>query len=598
MDIEGIVKKLKKYDKAYHTMGKPLVSDDEYDLLKQNLEDIDPDNKYLTESIGAPPINKMKKTLPYPLASLDKKKDSKQIEKWISKYPNGPYTLSDKLDGISALYLPKSNQLFTRGDGLIGSDISHILKYIQHIPTQVTNDVIAVRGELLISKDDWQKIKSVGSNARNVVAGLANAKSPNIEILKHVQFIAYSLLEPVIEHNKSLKMLEKAEFKTVFFEISQNINVETLSEFLIKRKNNSEFEVDGIVASDSSIPYQNNTNKNPEFAFAFKSIITQKSAEVIVKNIVWNVSKDGLYKPTIEFDPVVIDNVVIKKTTGFNAAYIRDNNIGLASRLIIIRSGDVIPYIKEVKTSGTKNLFPEKYVWDENGIDILSETTDNTKVILHFMKTLEIKHVAQGTIQKLYEAGFDTIIKFVNITKDEIMKIDGFQSKSADNIIESLKNISKAPIEKIMAGTNIFGRGLGIKKLKSIIDKFPDIITKKYSIQDIQSVDGIGSISAQHFLSHIDEFIIFWNDLNIPMPINTNDNKRIDKTIVFTGFRDKNLQSQIENLGGVVSDTVTNKTKLVIAKSIEDSTKIQKAKKLDIPIILKDDFEIEKFMTL
>jgi NAD-dependent DNA ligase len=597
MDIEGIVKKLKKYDKAYHTMGKPLVSDDEYDLLKQNLEDIDPDNKYLTESIGAP-INKMKKTLPYPLASLDKKKDSKQIEKWISKYPNGPYTLSDKLDGISALYLPKSNQLFTRGDGLIGSDISHILKYIQHIPTQVTNDVIAVRGELLISKDDWQKIKSVGSNARNVVAGLANAKSPNIEILKHVQFIAYSLLEPVIEHNKSFKMLEKAEFKTVFFEISQNINVETLSEFLIKRKNNSEFEVDGIVASDSSIPYQNNTNKNPEFAFAFKSIITQKSAEVIVKNIVWNVSKDGLYKPTIEFDPVVIDNVVIKKTTGFNAAYIRDNNIGLASRLIIIRSGDVIPYIKEVKTSGTKNLFPEKYVWDENGIDILSETTDNTKVILHFMKTLEIKHVAQGTIQKLYEAGFDTIIKFVNITKDEIMKIDGFQSKSADNIIESLKNISKAPIEKIMAGTNIFGRGLGIKKLKSIIDKFPDIITKKYSIQDIQSVDGIGSISAQHFLSHIDEFIIFWNDLNIPMPINTNDNKRIDKTIVFTGFRDKNLQSQIENLGGVVSDTVTNKTKLVIAKSIEDSTKIQKAKKLDIPIILKDDFEIEKFMTL
>lgn len=597
MDIEGIVKKLKKYDKAYHTMGKPLVSDDEYDLLKQNLEDIDPDNKYLTESIGAP-INKIKKTLPYPLASLDKKKDSKQIEKWISKYPNGPYTLSDKLDGISALYLPKSNQLFTRGDGLIGSDISHILKYIQHIPTQVTNDVIAVRGELLISKDDWQKIKSVGSNARNVVAGLANAKSPNIEILKHVQFIAYSLLEPVIEHNKSLKMLEKAEFKTVFFEISQNINVETLSEFLIKRKNNSEFEVDGIVASDSSIPYQNNTNKNPEFAFAFKSILTQKSAEVIVKNIVWNVSKDGLYKPTIEFDPVVIDNVVIKKTTGFNAAYIRDNNIGLASRLIIIRSGDVIPYIKEVKTSGTKNLFPEKYVWDENGIDILSETTDNTKVILHFMKTLEIKHVAQGTIQKLYEAGFDTIIKFVNITKDEIMKIDGFQSKSADNIIESLKNISKAPIEKIMAGSNIFGRGLGIKKLKSIIDKFPDIITKKYSIQDIQSVDGIGSISAQHFLSHIDEFIIFWNDLNIPMPINTNDNKRIDKTIVFTGFRDKNLQSQIENLGGVVSDTVTNKTKLVITKSIEDSAKIQKAKKLDIPIILKDDFEIEKFMTL
>ena len=124
----------------------------------------------------------------------------------------------------------------------------------------------------------------------------------------------------------------------------------------------------------------NNKNKNPEFAFAFKSIITQNCAEVIVKNIVWNVSKDGLYKPTIEFDPVVIDNVVIKKTTGFNAAYIRDNKIGLASRLIIIRSGDVIPYIKEVKTIGTKNLFPEQYVWDENNIDILSKPNDNQKV--------------------------------------------------------------------------------------------------------------------------------------------------------------------------------------------------------------------------
>ena len=216
----------------------------------------------------------------------------------------------------------------------------------------------------MISKNDWQKIKSVGSNARNVVAGLANAKSPNIEILKHVQFIAYSILEPVNEHNESLTILKKAKFKTVYYEISQNINVETLSEFLIKRRNNSEFEVDGIVVTDSSMPYTNNTNKNPEFAFAFKSIITQNCAEVIVKNIVWNVSKDGLYKPTIEFDPVVIDNVVIKKTTGFNAAYIRDNKIGLASRLIIIRSGDVIPYIKEVKTIGTKNLFPEQYVWD------------------------------------------------------------------------------------------------------------------------------------------------------------------------------------------------------------------------------------------
>lgn len=597
MDVQCIVRKLKKYDKAYHIIGKPLVSDDEYDLLKKNLEDIDPDNKYLKESIGAP-INKMKKTLPYPLASLDKKKENKQIEKWISKYQNGPYTLSDKLDGISALYLPKSNELLTRGDGLIGSDISHILKYIQHIPAEATNDVIAVRGELLISKDDWQKIKSVGSNARNVVAGLANAKSPNIEILKHVQFIAYSILEPVNEHNESLTILKKAKFKTVYYEISQNINVETLSEFLIKRRNNSEFEVDGIVVTDSSMPYTNNTNKNPEFAFAFKSIITQNCAEVIVKNIVWNVSKDGLYKPTIEFDPVVIDNVVIKKTTGFNAAYIRDNKIGLASRLIIIRSGDVIPYIKEVKTIGTKNLFPEQYVWDENNIDILSKTNDNQKVkiILHFMKTLEIKHVAEGTIQKIYDAGFDTILKFISITKDDIMKIDGFQSKSADNIIESLKNISKAPIEKIMAGTNIFGRGLGIKKLKSIIDKFPDIITKIYSIEDIQSVDGIGSISAQHFLSHIDEFIIFWNELNIP--INTNDIKRIDKVVVFTGFRDKNLQTQIENAGGVVSDTVTNKTKLVIAKSIDDSIKIQKARKLNITIILKDDFEIEKFMTL
>lgn len=608
---KNIVKILEECDKAFFNTDETLLTDDIYDIVKSYLVKLNPQNPYL-KKVGAD-ISFNKEKLPYYMGSLDKIKDNtKEVDKWKGKY-QGNYIISEKLDGISCLliYSKGETKMLTRGNGEYGQNITHILPYI-NLNVSSINQEIAIRGELIISRKNWEKISHMGANARNVVAGSIHSKKLNTEILKHIDFIAYDVLNPRKKLSESFDIL-KNKIPVVKHIQTSELNIDLLSTTLQKWRKDSNYEIDGIVIYHNEV-HKIISGKNPKYAFAFKTIITQESAEVIVTDVEWNISKHRYLKPLVKFNEIVLSGVKIKQATGFNASYIKTNNIGPGSRIVIVRSGDVIPHIVQVlkPSSSGKPKMPEiPFIWNETNIDIILANDEKNReqdiqVFTSFMKTLEIEGVKEGVICKLYDAGYDDLKKIINISVEDLLKIDGFQQKSAEKIVQSLKMIHKTDCNKLMSASNAFGRGFGEKKLKLITDKYPFIINNKkkgleLTINDIIEIKGVAEITAKQFIENLSKFYEFIEELKIKCDMSENKEEKLinnkldifkDKKIVFSGFRNKDYEELLTLAGAKITTTISKSTDYLIIKDNEEtSTKINKATEQGVKIISKSEFE-------
>jgi DNA ligase (NAD+) len=633
IDSKKLEKILRDLSLIYYNTGESLLSDEIFDYLKDHLEKIDPTNDFLNE-VGAPVESKDKVKLPYPMGSLDKIKPSTQeLDKWKIDY-KGPYVISDKLDGISAqLYITKDKaQLFTRGDGDYGQDISYLIKYLIDMnkleKIQKNSKIpISIRGELIISKKNFEKVKDKFKNARNAVAGFVNAKKVDKTLSKLVEFIGYTVINPELKADDQMKYLKAfeplkkvVEHKIYTFDKLTN---DILSKYLEDRRNSSEFEVDGIVVYDSSRIYEHSSG-NPEHGFAFKTILSDQFAEALVVDVIWEASMDGYLKPKVQINPINLVGVTITYATAFHAKFIEDNKLGPGAVIKLIRSGDVIPHILEVlkpSTSGKPKMPNSEYIWDKNHVNILiknmnkSEYTDTIKAkkMDYFFSVLDVKYISLGILTKLVESGYDNIIKILKSDRNELSKIDGLGKKNIDKIFDNIDEVMESvTLEKIMAGSHVFGTGIGERKIKQIIREIPNILdikTKKELKEAVLELEGFSDITADKFVDNLDKFKIFYKQLKEIYDLdyieeelkekeeNNDENKDLfkDQKIVFTGFRDNNLEDIIEIMGGKVSTSVSSKTTLVVyADNEENSSKLEKAKKLEIKVISKSEF-IKKY---
>jgi len=586
--------------------GSPIFTDEIFDIIKDYLQKKNPKHPVL-EQIGAETYGE-KVELPYFMGSLDKVRENEAaLDKWKTKY-TGASIVSDKLDGNSALLVVKDSKykLYSRGDGAIGQDISHLIPYLKNIPKGLTS--IAVRGELIISKENWLKNKK-GANARNAVAGVMHSKKPDRELVSVVDFVAYEQIEPRVKVSTALDSLKRLKFSVVYSEEirSKDLTMENLSTILIKRRKDSEYEVDGIVIYHNA-EYSIVRGKNPDYAFAFKSILTHEEAEVTIKEVEWNASKDGYLKPILKFDPVILAGASIQKATGFNAQFIEKNLIGPGSRLIIIRSGDVIPHVHKIlsKSSSNKPSMPDvEYEWNDTHVDILLKDKSNDadvmiKRMIYFAKTLEMKGVGPGIVERLHSNGINTFKKFINVKVEELLKIEGFQKKSAEKVVSEIHEaVSRANCLTFMVASNLFGRSIAEKKLKLIIDKFPKIIEGyKPTEAELSKVEGVGLVTAKQFLEGLPDFFEFMRELNrdcepivVEKKVLSTKKSLEGLVVVFTGIRVKELEEEIEARNGKVGSSVSSKTKILVAKDPSEETgKVKTAKELKIPVLTVEEF--------
>lgn len=599
-------------DKYYNTGDTSEFTDEQYDILKEIIIKNDKKQKSKVGEKIREDDNRVK--LPYWLGSIDKikREEINKLENWLKKNKSDEYIVESKLDGISCLLMCKNGiiNLYTRGDGEIGADITHLTKYLKNIP--VLKEDIAIRGELIMKKNVFkEKYKNKFANARNMVSGLVNSKSLK-EGYEDINLISYEIIYKGKVQEKQSIQIEK--LKKMGFEVVKNIKInlielENLEEILFNFLSIEEYEIDGIIVQ-SNKEYIRNEKDNPKYAFAFKMTIDSNLVEAEVEEVQWNVSKHKLLKPRIKIKPVNLNGVTITYTSGFNAKYIIEKSIGKGSIIKLTRSGDVIPFIVDVIKSSKEPQMPDvSYKWNENNVDIIIEddkdNISDIKMISSFFSHMSIKNVSDATVEKIYNEGYNSILKILEAKKEDFEKIDGFQKKLAEkvytNIHNGLQNVTK---DLLLGSACIFGEGIGRRKLKVLFDNFPEILESKLNEKDmeerIMKIEGFSEKTvekivnnienAKEFLSKIDRYVTYEKKKSIIC------DKLKDITVLFSGFRNAELEKEIINKGGKMITTVSKNLKVLIVKDKDgSSSKIEKAKKLDIDILYEDEF-IKKYL--
>jgi DNA ligase (NAD+) len=601
---------------AYYN-NSPLLTDNEYDIVKEYTERKFPENQ-VVKQIGAP-VEKNKVTLPYEMPSMDKiKPDTNALPNWLTKY-KGPYVLSCKLDGVSGMYSTEGDKakLYTRGDGKVGQDITHLLKVL-NLPKEKG---MVVRGEFIIPKKVFEeKYKSEFANPRNMVAGIVNSKTIDAKA-SDLHFVAYEVIQPPLKPSEQMKKLISLNHEVVRNQTVSELSNEYLSSLLLDWRKNYEYEIDGVIVTNDEV-YPRKSG-NPDHAFAFKMVMTDQVAEAKVVDVIWTPSKSGYLKPRVRIEPIQLGGVTIEYATGFNGKFIEDNKIGIGAVIELIRSGDVIPYIKSVTTPAEKTKMPDiPYIWTDTHVDIMLENAeeDDTvreKNITAFFVGIGVDGLSTGNVKRLIKAGHDTVPKIVRMQKADFEKVEGFKAKMVEKLYNGIKEkLASTSLVTIMAASNILGRGLGERKIKPIMDAVPDILTRTdpddEKIKILRNVPGIGPENAKTFVSNISNFNRFMEEIGAQKEKEPNvesaalentfketvdvTNPLYGKKIVMTKVRDKEIIEKLPKLGATLEDNIKKDTFVLIVKSKDDvSNKTKYATENNISIMTPEEFKDKYF---
>lgn len=616
---------LAKANDAYYNQGTPIMTDNEFDILQNRV------SKQVPLQIGAPvAVEKLKVALPYFMGSMNKiKPDTAALGEWTQQYGSGSgsgsgsggYVISCKLDGVSGLYCSSVGadgsvvrKLYTRGDGSVGQDISHWIPYFKW---PASSCPLAIRGEFIMKKAVFDaKYKSTFANARNLVAGLLNRLTVDVDKAADVDFVAYEVLEPVMKPSDQLAFLRgfsACGLHVVDASLRNTISNAALSSVLVDWRASKAYQIDGVIVAHDAV-WPRVVGANPDHAFAFKMLLEDQKAEAMVVDVLWTPSKDGYLKPRVRIEPVQLGGVKIEYATGFNAAFIEKQCIGVGAVIEIVRSGDVIPFIQRVVQAGPggPKMPSVPYVWNETGVDVLladvsGDATVREKIMVAFFRGIGVEGLSTGNVARLIEGGYDSVAKILRMKAADLLKLPGFKDKMAAKIVDGIQEkAAAASIGTLMAGSHCFGRGLSEKKIESILDAVgPAFLTSSLSHREkmarVLQVKGVAETTAELFVGGIPDFLAFLDACGLQGKLVptaavaawNESHPLYKKTVVFTGFRDAALQDALKHVGCQVGAAVSKNTLAVIVKGglDTDTGKAWEAKKWGIPVLSVEEFK-------
>lgn len=627
---ETLLDNIKRHNELYRK-GTPEISDAEYDAEINELRKLDPDNDWFKHIEPASIDGKRKVSLPIPMKSLNKAKSLDEVTKWCKSLGLTGKTeviCMPKFDGLSLLVNELTGMAYSRGGAENeGQDCS---KHVLAANIMKDAHYRFTFGEFIISNENWDKFfknkfsPSSGEkfkSPRNTAAGMLNADEPN-SLIQYASLFRYGIgqsdLVSYITYEQVIKELCEAYKQQPLF---HKCKVEELTEESLKELFSTwsnDYPIDGIVIYINDLAIwdkvgRHETTGNPLYAIAYKHPDFTSAFHTTVKSITWKVSKAGALKPVVNIEMVDTGDCEMENPTGYNAAFINSKQLAKGAEILVTRSGGVIPKI--LSTIKPASIEEQTAMWDE-----LAECPscgsptawNNTMVelcctnpdcpgrklakIIHFFTVSGAENMGEESYAKLFDAGFDSIKKILNITPKEILTIDGFGDSTVNIILQNNKKArEETDAATLMHASDCF-EGIGLIKARKILSEMGGFADLFYQQKYIPMSSPGDSKTYRSFCDGIKPFYKFLEDNNLTLrPSEKKEIKPNGKCagmkVCFTGIRDKELEEIIVREGGEVVSGVSRKTThLIVADITSNSSKMQKAKDLGIEINTINDF--------
>ncbi|HMA82908.1 MAG TPA: NAD-dependent DNA ligase LigA [Candidatus Thermoplasmatota archaeon] len=647
--IKELREELNHHNYKYYVENNPEISDYEYDQLLKKLEKLEDEHPELitpdspTQRVGGEPLDEFQ-TVEHkiPMLSLANTYNEQELidfdERVQKNVGKVKYVVEPKIDG-AGIALFYENGVFvrgaTRGDGIKGDDITQNLKTIHSIPLRLQHDVLStveVRGEVFMTKSGFKEYnkeqikqdKQPFANPRNAAAGSIRQLDPNIVAERPLDAFIYLLSyteTPFNTQEEVLDALKKAGFKTN--PLSKKVN--NISEAikycktLEEKRDSLDYDIDGAVLKVDSIKKQESlgsTSKNPRWAISYKFAAQQ--ATTVLKDIDIQVGRTGALTPVAILEPVDVGGVTVSRATLHNFDELKRKDIRIHDTVLIERSGDVIPQVvKSIteKRSGEEQKKPipktcpicnTPIQHKEGEVAIRCPNKMCPARLKWRMKyyasrdAMDIDHLGESTVDKLLDKNMiENVADLYDLKKEDILQIEGFKEKSAQNLIESIKQSKKQDLSRLIYGLGI--RHVGKYSAQLLASHFSSIDKlAEATEEELKEIDGLGEKSAEAIATFFtsEENITLLNRLK-ENGVNTKSKKVETKQLlqgkkfVFTGSLEDLSRSKAGDLvkeqGGMVTSSVSKNVNYVVVGK-KPGSKYEKAKKQGIPIIKEDEF--------
>ena len=635
-EYEQAVSKLNKYAYYYYVKDDPITTDEVYDELYRFIEEFESKNPQSvlpnspTQRVGDTISSGFEKALHKSrMWSLEDVFSKDELQKWMDRVykfaSDITFYCEPKYDGASLnLFYEngKLSQAITRGDGLQGEDITQNAKTIKTIPLSISyKKPIEIRGEVVIFKDEFEKInlqreknsESLFANPRNAAAGSLRQLDSSITAKRNLVFLPYGVGTGELDFDSLYELMTfiyTLGFKEPpYREICRNATeIETVYETMKAQRDGYDMMLDGMVVKVDSIKQQNAmgyTVKYPRWAVAYKFPAVEKITRI--KDILLQVGRSGVITPVAVVEPTEIEGVVVERATLHNFDEIKRKDIRINDKVIILRSGDVIPKIIKVLAAyrdGTQQIVQRPTICpvcssellDEGALIKCQNLTCKARVvnsIIYFAskQCLDIEGMGEKIVQTLFDAGLLKSVEDIYVLSlEDLLKLEGFKEKKAQNLIDAIQKSKHCECWRFVKSLGI--EHIGEVASKSLCNTFGLGFTKASKEQLIE-IDGIGKEMAEsikEFVKINKEHILKLQNILSPTQPKQNkikDNPFKDKTIVLTGSMTKprdQIKLTLEQLGAKITNSVSKKTDMLIYAD-DAGSKYDKAVALGVTIL-------------
>ena len=638
--MKELVETLNEAAKAYYQQDREIMSNQEYDSLYDQLEQLEKETgTVLTNSptvrVGYEAVNELpKEEHPRPMLSLDKTKDREVLRGFIGSHK---CLLSWKLDGLTIVLTYENGELVkavTRGNGIVGEVITNNAKVFKNIPLKIPyKGQLVLRGEAIITYSEFERINElIGDadakykNPRNLCSGSVRQLNNEITAKRNVRFYAFALVsaQDVDFENSREKQfiwLKQQGFDVVEYKMVTSESLDDAMEYFSTAIVNNDFPSDGLVVTYDDIAYGESlgsTAKFPRNSFAFKWADEMRETKLV--DMEWSPSRTGLINPVAIFEPVELEGTTVSRASVHNISIVKELQLGIGDILKVYKANMIIPQIAENLTRSGNLIIPDKCpvcghearIRKENDVETLycmnpDCAAKKIKAFTLFASrdAMNIDGLSEATLEKFIAMGF--IHNFGDIFeigkyKDQIVEMEGFGQKSFDNLITNLEKAKETTLAKVIYSLGI--AGIGLANAKIICKYFDDDLEKlrHADVEEISSIEGIGPVLAGSLVDYFqkeennEKLDHLLEHLHLIHEENSQEQVFAGKTFVITGsvehFANRSqAKAFIEARGGKVTGSVTKKTDYLINNDKEStSSKNKKAKELGIPILSEEDF--------